>query len=132
MRTRFRIWTLSLAAVACGTKPAARDAGSDNGDRTRVTSETSRAEHDTSVHSPTKPAPAAEDGAISDAEAVVLAYYAAINTHDYQRAYADGAAMGRQADRRSGPSRLGLRTPIRFTSCSARRGALKARLVPAT
>jgi hypothetical protein len=94
MRTRFRIWVLSLAAVACGTKPAARDAGSDKGDRTRGTSETSRAEHDTSVHSPTKPAPATEDGAISDAEAVVLAYYAAINAHDYQRAYAAWGSDG--------------------------------------
>lgn len=88
MPTRFRIWILSLAAVACGTKPAAREAGRDNGDRARVTSETPRAEHDTSVHSPAKPALATGDGAISDAEAVVLAYYAAINAHDYQRAYA--------------------------------------------
>jgi hypothetical protein len=88
MPIRFRIWVLSLAAVACGTKPGAPEAARDNGDRTRVTSETSRAEHDTSVHSPAKPASATEDGAISDAETVVLAYYAAINAHDYQRAYA--------------------------------------------
>jgi hypothetical protein len=94
MPTRYRIWVLSLAALACGPKPAAREAERDKGDRTPVTSESSRPEHDTSVQSPAKPEPVTDDGAISDAEAVVLAYYAAINAHEYQRAYAAWGSDG--------------------------------------
>jgi hypothetical protein len=86
MPTQFRLWILSLAAVACGTRPAVRKPGGDSVDQMRVASETSRTEHDTSVQLP--PAPATEDSAISDAKAAVRAYYAAINARDYQRAYA--------------------------------------------
>jgi hypothetical protein len=103
MPTRFRIWILSLAAVACGTRPAARKAEGDSGVQTRVASETARAEHDTSVQFPPGPAPTTEDSAISDAEAVVRSYYAAINAHDYQRAY---AAWGNDGP----PSRPSVRT----------------------
>jgi len=88
MPTRLRLWILSLAAVACGTRPAARKAGGDSVEQTRATSETPRAKDDMSVHSPPRPAPATEDSAVSDAEAVVRAYYAAIDARDYQRAYA--------------------------------------------
>lgn len=94
LRRGYRIWVLSLAAIACGTKPAAREAERESGDRSRVTSQASRAEHDTSVHSPDNRAPPTEAGAIGDAEAVVLAYYAAINAHDYQRAYAAWGSDG--------------------------------------
>ena len=87
MPIRFRICVLSLA-VACGTRPAARDAERHNGDRTRVVSETPHADRDTSVESSPEPAPTTEHSAISEAEAVVRAYYAAINAHDYQCAYA--------------------------------------------
>jgi hypothetical protein len=94
MPTRNRLWILSLAAVACGTRPAARKAGADSVEQTRVTSETPRAEHDTSVHFPPQPARDTADSAISDAEAVVRAYYAAINARDYQRAYAAWGSDG--------------------------------------
>jgi len=83
MPTRFRILVLSLAVVACGTRPV-----------TAKSSDTSRAVHDTSVQSAPEAAPAAEDSAIGEAQAVVRAYYAAINAHDYPRAYAAWGSGG--------------------------------------
>jgi hypothetical protein len=60
---------LTLAVVACEPRPAAREADSGGAKQVRVTQDN------------------VEDTSRS-AEEVVRAYYAAINDHDYQRAYA--------------------------------------------
>jgi hypothetical protein len=94
VRTRICIGLLSLALVACESRPAARDAERGDGEQTRVPSDTSRARRGPSVYSTPEPVPdTLEDGG-RGAEAVVRAYYGAISDRDYERAYVAWGADG--------------------------------------
>jgi hypothetical protein len=88
VRTRICIGLLSLALVACESRPAARDAERGDGEQTRVASDSAPARRGPSVYSTPEPVPYTLDDASRGAEEVVRAYYGAINDRDYERAYA--------------------------------------------
>jgi hypothetical protein len=92
MRTRLPIWLVGLAVLACNPRPAARDAHGGDSEQTHVASDTLPRAPSTDSTVNTGPDSLADSS--RGAEAVVRAYYAAINNRDYQRAYAAWAGDG--------------------------------------